>query len=204
MGVRKLSNIGGWTSKTSYTSMLAGNAVFEPWDPSGAYDSIATATLASDTASITFSGIPSTYTHLQIRGILRSASGTTAYSVAIRANGDTGSNYSNHLLSGDGSSASVDYIANFNQPYLLVAPGPSNAGQIYGGTVLDILDYKNTNKYKTIRSLVGYDANGSGQTRISSALWMNTSAITSFTIFGYNSGILTAGTSLALYGIKGA
>ena len=31
MGIRKLSNIGGWTSKTSYTSLLAGNTKYDQW-----------------------------------------------------------------------------------------------------------------------------------------------------------------------------
>jgi hypothetical protein len=69
--------------------------------PSGAYDSIATTTLSSPAASITFSSIPATYTHLQIRGIARSTA--AAGNVSIAYNSDTGSNYAGHDLYGDGA-----------------------------------------------------------------------------------------------------
>ena len=66
MGIYKLSTAGSFaTSRTLYKSALAGNAVFVPNYAVGAYDSIATVTVSTATPTITFSSIPSTYTHRQ-------------------------------------------------------------------------------------------------------------------------------------------
>jgi hypothetical protein len=69
---------------------------------------------------------------------------------------------------------------------------------------MDILDYANTNKYKTVRTLSGYDLNNAtyGALRSYSGLWMNTNAITSIKFYadGVN---LAQYSQFALYGIKG-
>lgn len=163
--------------------------------PSGAYDSIATASGAA--SSITFSSIPSTYTHLQLRLFMVGTS--TDQDIWGRFNSDTGSNYATHRMYGSGSgtpsagastsSAKIDFFARSNS----TQPGVA---------VIDILDYANTNKYKTSRSLSGWDANGSGFLEFTSGLWQNTSAINSITFFP-QVGTFAAGTHAALYGIKG-
>ena len=165
--------------------------------PSGAYDSIATTTLGSSTATITFSSIPSTYTHLQIRGLsLNSAN----VDYVLRYNGDSGSNYRGHVLYGDGSTVTA------SQTFGGVYTGNDiafNSGTTYPiAFVTDILDYTNTNKNTTLRGLYGTDANGSGQIVLISGLWMNTSAVTSITITAV-SGTFSQYSSFALYGIKG-
>lgn len=153
------------------------------------FESIATATVGSGGATdVTFSSIPQTYTHLQIRGILNGG-GTQ-----IVVNGDTGANYRRHVLYGDGSSAASATATNFS-----IATGSTSAN-IFGGNIIDILDYTNTNKYKTFRNLAGVDANGSGEAILHSGLWLSTSAITSIK---FQSGTIAQYSHLALYGIKG-
>ena len=193
------------TGRTLYTSMLAGNTVFNPWAPSGAYDSIATTTVgAGGASSITFSSIPSTYTHLQIRCLSRTdQSGAPA--ITIRFNSDSGNNYKSHYLEGNGSSAYAGAAGSINYAYIGY-PAPFAAGaNIFGVQIADILDYTNTNKYKTTRSLAGYDtnANPDGYIDLFSSLWMNTSAITSITIQGGSGEGYAQYSSFALYGIKG-
>jgi hypothetical protein len=168
--------------------------------PSGAYDSIATTTVGSGgTSSITFSSIPSTYTHLQIRTMcLTSASATD---VKAQFNGDTGSNYALHLFWGNGSAASAGaYTA---QTYAVAGiTSITTANPAVG--VVDILDYANTNKNTTVRTLTGSDTNGvGGFIFLESGLWLNTAAITSVTISPF-SGTFNQYSSFALYGIKGA
>ncbi len=169
------------------------------------YESIATVTLGSDTATITFSSIPSTYKHLQIRGIFRSSTGSAVDNLAFRLNGDTGANYATHTLIGNGSAASAAAFTGNNFMYLPSAsPDAANASALFAGAVIDILDYANTSKNTTVRSLNGYDDNGATAYRrvqLSSGLWLNTAAVTSITFS--NSGNLAAATSFALYGIKG-
>ena len=166
----------------------------------GAYDSIATTTLTGSQASITFSSIPATYTHLQIRGIMGDA-GTGGVSGQIQFNSDTGNNYSTHFITGTNSVISSNADASTSSIYINAWRQGSN---VFGAVILDILDYANTNTYKTTRSLGGGDANGAtGFTRFVTGNWRSTSAITSITIF-QNNGNLTQYSSLALYGIKGA
>lgn len=184
-------------NKTKSGSLLVGNA---PYDPP-MFDSIATVTVGSGgAASITFSSIPQTYTHLQIRGI--SNSGDASY-IAAQFNGDTGTNYSNHAIYGDNGGTLVAQ-ANTTTSNVQIARSNYVAGSMFGAGICDILDYTNTNKYKTTRALAGNDSNGTagGVIFFSSGNWRSTSAITSISIFP-TSGNFRQYSSFALYGIKG-
>jgi hypothetical protein len=167
------------------------------------YDSIATV-VTPNSNTVTFSSIPSTYTHLQIRIMGRTTnSGAGGEYCRLRYNGDTGSNYADHYLKGDGSTASAGADTTQTANYIERFANATNSSSIFGVAVIDILDYANTNKYKTLRSLGAYDANGSGNIFLYSGLWMSTSAITSISLIS-NSGNWADYTSIALYGIKGA
>ena len=118
----------------------------------------------------------------------------------MQFNSDTGNNYADHQLAGDGSSASAAAVApSTNKIYMAQAKGVG-----FGASVIDILDYKNTNKYKTTRQIWGWDNNGEGVIRLTSGLWMNTAAITSITLTPLSTGNFGQYTQAALYGIKGA
>ena len=168
--------------------------------PEGAYDALATVTLSASTASITFSGIPSGYKHLQIRALGRNS--TSSNPVFLQYNGDTTtSNYHAHLLYGTGTAAfSVAESSTYSQ-YIGYFPDSGKTANVFGAAVIDVLDYQNTNKNKTTRSLCGWDANGSGFSWFQSQLWMNTSAITSITLKPYSGDFVTY-SSFALYGVK--
>jgi hypothetical protein len=168
--------------------------------PDGAYDALATVTPNGSTGTITFAGIPNTYKHLQVRLLSRSDS-AGLNQVYIQFNSDTAGNYSNHLLLGDGASASTAATANATRMSVSLQGGASTAANIYGGAVVDVLDYANTNKFKTLRGLGGADANGSGYVWYSSGNWRNTNAISSIQIIAEN-GNFTSASSFALYGIK--
>ena len=168
------------------------------------YESIATVTVGSGGASeVNFTSIPATYTHLQIRGIFRGASGGLDLN-QFRINSDTGSNYATHLMQGDGSTVNVnERTANTSCINGDLQPGSSSTANAFGATVIDILDYANTNKYKTVRHLGGVDLNGSGVIDFGSGVWLSTSAITAFRIFTFGVDFAQY-TQFALYGIKGA
>jgi hypothetical protein len=134
----------------------------------GAYESIATETVGGGgSSSITFSSIPSTYTHLQVRCVTRS-SGAAANSV-LTFNGDTGNNYASHWLTGNGSAASSGSSTSRASMYIDIL-GANASGAMWSADVVDILDYTNTNKNKTIRVLAGQDFNGSGTIWLASGL----------------------------------
>jgi hypothetical protein len=115
-----------------------------------------------------------------------------------RFNSDTGSNYATHRFYGNGGSVAAGANTTSSKIDFF---GRSNTGASFA--VIDILDYASTNKYKTSRSLSGWDSNGSGFLEFTSGLWQSTSAINSITFFP-QVGTFAAGTHAALYGIKGA
>ena len=196
MGVYKLSTAGGLaTPRTNYSSFLAGNPAVQ----FTAYESISTVTLSSSASSVTFSSIPATYTHLQVRATMLNAS--NLYSIKLRFNGDTATNYSAHQLTGTG--ATVLAGAETSVDIGLIGVGAVSTASYTGGMITDILDYANTNKYKTVRSLSGADGNGSGQVKFASVNWRSTSAVTSIFINADGSNF-NQYTQFALYGIKGA
>jgi len=162
------------------------------------YESIQTVTVGSGgQASISFTSIPSTYKHLQLRYIARASS---ADLVVFRVNGSTGNDYALHALQGNGSAASA--VATTSYSYGGVAP-ISGTADTFGAGVLDILDYANTNKYKTFRTLGGRDLNGSGIIELRSSLYMSTSAISSIVLSTDSVLNFQQYSSFALYGVKG-
>ena len=171
------------------------------------YESIQTVTVGGGgSASISFTSIPNTYKHLQIRLLAQTNRAASVDSLQLNFNSDTGSNYSWHTVQGDGSSASALGFA--TQTYARIGDGTiggaTASGGYFGVGVIDILDYASTNKNKTIRGLTGVDANGSGRVGLGSGLWQNSStAITSISIAPQAGTLFLQYSSFGLYGIKG-
>jgi hypothetical protein len=165
-----------------------------------AYESIATTTVGSGgTATITFSSIPSTYTHLQLRWFSKNTSAD--YGIRGQFNSDSAANYSFHELYGTGAAAGA--TAGSSTIYAQMGQNADATASVFGTGIVDILDYANTNKYKTVRALSGYDKNGAGTIAFDSSSWRSTSAISS--IYLYSSvGNFAQYSQFALYGIKGA
>lgn len=184
-----------------YRSMLAGNDAYLP----SSFESIATATGNGSSGTITFSSIPSTYQHLQIRGIADSDAAGTQQDLFIRLNGVTSASYTYHQLKGGGASVSATGGASQTYAYNFDAvTGNSAAAATVAGIILDIHDYASTTKNKTLRLFGGFDNNGSGFVVINSNLFANTSAISSISLISGGGGNWTTQTQFALYGIKGA
>ena len=151
---------------------------------------------ASSGSTISFTNIPQNYSHLQFRCYLNA----TNISGNLTFNSDTGTNYAKHYLYGDGSSVTASGTASTaGNTYAWYASTTANT---YQASIIDILDYVDTNKYKTTRSMTGCDFNGSGFVLFGSGLWMSTSAINTVT-FGSN-GTFAGASTIALYGIKRA
>lgn len=171
---------------------------------STSYESIATTTVgAGGSSGITFSSIPQTYTHLQLRCLTKTSSSGAPFAMQIRFNGDSGSNYTYHRLIGSGSAASAVATTGAAQASLNYMPTATETS-VFAGGVVDILDYTNTNKNTVHRTLGGYDANGSGYATFFSGVWLNTAAVTSITVISESGSNLAQYSTVALYGIKGA
>lgn len=190
---------GGSASAFGGLGASVGAAILPP-----SYESIATNVLSTNTSSVTFTSIPGTYTHLQLRFISRSSSGGTGQDgIRMRFNSDSSSAYSWHYLGGD---SNIGYGgAGVNQTYTYPGVSVNNGfgGSRFGTTICDILDYTNTNKYKTMRSLSGGDNNGNGEIYVFSSNWRNTNAITQIELALISGASFMTNSAFALYGIKG-
>ena len=172
------------------------------WQPEGAYDSLATVTVgATAVANIEFAGIPSTYKHLQIRGIVRYSGAAGNNPMYLTLNSDSGANYSWHGLYGSGTSAAAASAINQSRIDIDRIAGANAASNIFGAFVLDILDYANTNKYKTTRNLGGIDQNGSGFIFFESGSWRSTDAVNTIKFVPPSDNFVEY-SSFSLYGIK--
>jgi hypothetical protein len=186
-----------------YSNFWDGTAVFSPFTATGSYDALATYTVPSGGVSeIIFSGLPTggQYSHLQIRGIgFGSGSSPNWYDAFMQFNGDTGSTYDYHALDGDGTSASA--AASINRSNMIVG---YFGGVNVSGIIIDILDYANTSKNKTVRALTGLNQNNANDRGILlvSNLWRNTSAINSIRIFP-SSGTISQYSQFSVYGVRG-
>ena len=175
------------------------------WPPLslGDFESIATVTVGSGgAANIEFTGISGSYQHLQIRLLLRNTWGVNKREeVRLRLNSDTGSNYARHGLEGDGSSAGAFGSASQTSMGAGTLGGDGLTASTFSAGVIDILDYANTSKTKTVRVLSGVDGNGEGWLWIRSGLWNNASAVTTITLSSDNGQTLKQYSRASLYGV---
>jgi hypothetical protein len=180
----------------------------------GDFESIATVSVGSGgAADVEFTSIPATYQHLEIRGILRDnrSIGSNIWWSDLfvqMGNGsiDTGSNYAMHRIWGEngGTPGSGESTSQTKINWWECVPNTQYiAADIFNGTVISILDYANTNKFKTVRGLMGFDSNSvQSRPQFASGLWRSTSAVTNIRIS--TSATLQQYSQLALYGIRSA
>lgn len=182
-----------------YNDFLVGNDPFIPSD----FESIATAVGTGSSGTITFSSIPSTYKHLQIRflGLQNQFGGQ---GVRMRLNSDTGTNYVRHNLLGSGGAVvATGATTQDHIPVCARSGGLPTSTTIGGVSIIDVHDYASTTKNKTVRVFDGFDNNtASGEIDLTSGLWLNTNAVTSVTLF-MDSANWTTASLFSLYGIKG-
>lgn len=176
-------------------------AGFRP-SAAGSFDLLETTVLTGSQASVEFTNLTSkyasTYQHLQIRAVVQSQR-TSVDAFFVRYNGDSGTNYTFHRLSGNGSSVSSGVGTGENRGYIGDVFGQNSTNQ-FAPAVIDILDPFETSKYTTGRSLSGYTT---GEIRLGSHLWLNTAALTSINLFTLN-GNLSQYSRFSLYGLKAA
>lgn len=202
MAVTKFSSGSSFKNLTKYDDFLAGNAAYNP----SSYESIASVTLSSSTGWINLNSIPQTYTSLQVRILGRSSqSATQASSVSMLCNSDQTTSYSSHFMNGNGSSVTAGGASSNNRMDIGYVPTNGYSSNIFGVLIIDIHNYTSTTQNKTIRAFSGFDTNGAGTVSLNSGLWQNTNAVTQLSFSNENNGFdWLAGTTVSLYGIKGA
>lgn len=188
-------------SRLSETTLQTGFQKFNTlWDGRsavGAMDAISSVRLTSAQSHISFNNIPQTYTHLQVRiyaNVGSEAFGTMTFN-------DVASNYQ-ALRQFYGSSTNVvSNKPNSATSYAETSYFPSTTN-VFSSTIIDILDYSNTNKHKTVKNIGGWDNNTLGYILTRSALWATNSAITVITFAVNSNATYSAGTTISLYGIR--
>lgn len=210
--------VAGLTAETSYTftvraSNSTGNSPFSSASnsittPSPiSFDSIATVNVgAGGTGTISFTSIPSTYKHLQLRLIARTdRSGNPSANMVVRFNSDTATNYNGHALNAYVSAATASSSLTATSIGFNRITGATAGANIFGTSVIDIIDYANTNKYKTAKGIGGIDTDTTNsEVYFESGLWRSTSAINRIDITSVAGTVnFVQYSHFALYGIKG-
>lgn len=155
------------------------------------YTPIATYTLGSNQATVTFSSIPSTYTDLVLIGNAKDSNNYTG----LRVNNNSSSLYSRTIMTWNGSSASSSETFNANTLY--VGGNDTN----FEITIYHFQNYANTSVYKTI---VGTQMIANATSLAGVGLWRSTSAINEINIYSVAGSTLLTGSSWTLYGIAAA
>ena len=185
----KAVNANGDSAASSGVSVTPAN----PYAPIGSMDALVSYTVPSGgISSVTISGLPqSGYQHLQIRALLlpNSGGGNTNY---IQLNNDTGGNYSWHML------RNTSALSGASDVEMILPSAYGSPSSI----IIDILDYTDTTKYKTIRAIGGGDNNSAGFVNLTSGSWRNLSSINSFKLYN-NSGSYLQYSNISIYGIRG-
>jgi len=158
------------------------------------YTPIATNTLSSTSALVTFSSIPSTYTDLVV---IVSGKGTSLLQVRMSVNNDSSVIYSTTGMSGNGTGAESWRVSGYpyvsGDYYYSFTP---NAGYVQ----FNLMNYSNTTTFKSFLTRSG---EGSQATMANVSLWRSTAAINRIDITASTS-TFAAGTVFTIYGIKAA
>jgi hypothetical protein len=170
------------------------------------YELISTTILGTAQSSVVFdvSSYAASYKHLQIRATVRTNRGANEDILAVRFNGDTGSNYGGHYLYGNGSTvASGETFAGGPYTYIYsnFVAAANNAANAFSGVVFDFLDPYSSTKNTTLK--VAFGTPGGNLVGLGSGLWRNTAAISSITLFPAIGSSLNATSRFSIYGIKG-
>ena len=197
MAINRLSQSTAQSAFPKFTNFWDGTTA------TSSFDSLGSVYITSATSTITFSSIPQTYQHLEIRSFAANSASSNQY-VKLVFNSDANANYSEHHLSGNGSAMSSGSNSLYNNGgfyWGMGLPGTSLTS-VFGSGVTSILDYSNTSKYKTVLSFDGFDGNGSGGIELVSSNWRSTSGITSITLTVNEGNNFRQYSSFSLYGIK--
>ena len=160
------------------------------------YDAIASYTFGSAASSYTFSSIAASWTDLILVQSTKFTSGTQNTLMQVgNGSADTGSNYSQTYISGNGTSASSGRTTSLTGIY-----AGNSTDTSFTSTIWHLQNYANASVYKTIL----HRTNDAGiQALADVGLWRSTSAINTITLTATGSSFV-AGSTLSLYGVKSA
>jgi hypothetical protein len=163
-------------------------------------------TLSASAQSITMSSIPSSYDHLYL--VVSTRESNTSYSAEMEFRFNSSSSpYSNTYLQST-TGAPTSYRDTSVGDVIGLTAGGSILSDTFSNIIMWIPHYANTSNGKQvfIQSVAPNSSTTANEwfLRLTAGLWNNTAAINALRMQGAGSGSLVVGTSMVLYGIKGA
>lgn len=199
MAIARFSELSIEQGFPKYRSLLAGNAAYSPI----AFESIETVSISSNTLTVTFTSIPQTYKHLQIRISSRCTRAAETANLNINFGNDYNNRYYNSEIIADGTTASSSSSTLGSTMNIGRSPGTLTNSSLFIPNIIDIYDYTNTNNKKSARGMFGYDSNTVGNISVRYGLYNQVGAITRIDLTSASSSSFVSGSVFALYGIKG-
>lgn len=168
-----------------------------------AMELIAKHSLTTNTASVTFSDIPSTYTDLHLVGSVRTNQNNYAGNVRLRFNGATSdTNHSYRLLY-----TSENSVLSTSNSYILISPvnGATSTSDTFSSFEAYLPNYAGSTN-KSVSSIGFQENNSSTQwiVYVAAGLWSNTAAVSSLTLAELSGNNFVSGSNFYLYGITKA
>ena len=164
-------------------------------------EAIETVYLEADAASVTFASLGS-YEHLQLRCHVRTDRAFSVDRLRVRLNADTGTNYSNHRMYGQATTAAAAAETGHGAIDVYYIPAESEAATTYGGVILDILDYRNGSKNTTVQYSAGFvDPSDEEYMAFGSGLWDNVAAVTAIELAPDAGSNFVRGSEFTLFGL---
>ena len=168
------------------------------------WEKIDTQVLGSDTASITFSSIPSTFVHLKIEFLVRTDNAATSDSLGIRFNSDSGNNYNSmrQNISHSATLVTTETLAAAQLQFFVIG----DSGIAFATGEIVIPGYAVTGRPRVCFQNGGRllsTATGNVQTTAGVGEWTNTAAaISTILLFPIGGSNFKSGTRISLYGAK--
>lgn len=168
------------------------------------YEAIATTTLTTTSALVSFASLPQTYTDIIAVVEGQNSTATTAMSNQCSLNGDVttpGGNYSSTFLTTSGSTPTSGRGSGNNGMNL--GTFAQNSRSV---AIVNFINYSQSNTYKTVFTNAFTLTGPVSDRQIIIGLWRNTAAITqiNFKQAIGESGVYDVGTIFTLYGVKAA
>jgi hypothetical protein len=158
--------------------------------PTPTYDLIASTTLAAASSEVVFGSLPQTYRDLVL--ILNTKLTTSSGTIRIRLNGDSGTNYSDVVMNGNGSTTASNSRTGQTGAFA------GSVGTADTNTVIQIMDYSATDKHKTLLTRENEPAN---LVAARAARYASTSAVTSVLVGNDAGQTFASGCTFNLYGV---
>jgi len=208
MAINRLSQSTAQSAFPKFTNFWDGTTA------TSSFDSLGSIVVSTATATVTFSSIPQTYTHLQVRWTALTTRTTYGYDAMTFRVGnlnsiDSGSNYTWQVMRSAGASATTGSTGSADSMWYLDWGFGTTVSSYPMSAVIDILDYTNTTKAKSMRGIYGGDTNGAiggvyGSINLVGGSWFKSGlpAINTMSFTSYNSNNIAPGTVFTLYGVK--